>query len=290
MEATKTNSKRKKLLILASIVLLLAVSAAVLAVCFLDDFRFWQKYDVRYEDLRHHHALFGVKEPTGETLTLPAHTPDGEEIESILYLALPEDRAHKGIKTIVIPDSYRFGRLDLENFPDLERLVIGKNFDFSRSEILSPKEGLTVEIDSEHPLYRVEGGSVLSKDGKTLIACFDAREIPASVEVIADDAFSYDPHCTALVIPDGVRKIGRFDYERHASLTAIYLPDGVTEFEGQPFDQFYYLFSGQALTVVFESETLPIDTETGEVWQPHEGLKVSMGTSLDEFKAFAAID
>ena len=66
-------------------------------------------------------------------------------------------------------------------------------------------------ISSNHPYFKTDGTGLLTKDGKTLVACLASAteyQIPEGVTVIGGYVFSGCSSITSVVIPDSVERIG----------------------------------------------------------------------------------
>ena len=87
-------------------------------------------------------------------------------------------------------------------------------------------------ISSEHPYFKTDGPGLLTKDGKTLVACFPTAneyQVPEGVTVIGGSAFAYCGSLTTVVIPEGVTKIGDWVFYYCSSLTSVAISDSVKE-------------------------------------------------------------
>ena len=87
------------------------------------------------------------------------------------------------------------------------------------------------KISSTHPYFKTDGMGLLTKDGKTLVACAGAAKeyrIPEGVTEIGRYAFSHCSSLTSVVIPKGVTKIGNEAFLGCSSLTSVVIPEGVT--------------------------------------------------------------
>ncbi len=93
-------------------------------------------------------------------------------------------------------------------------------------------------ISPGHPYFKTDGTGLLTKDGKTLVACLaSAKEyqIPEGVTEIGWYAFSGCSSLTSVVIPKGVTEIGWSAFNGCSSLTSVVIPEGVTEIGGNTF-------------------------------------------------------
>ncbi|MGN1273072.1 MAG: leucine-rich repeat protein [Thermoguttaceae bacterium] len=93
-------------------------------------------------------------------------------------------------------------------------------------------------LSADHPFFKKDGIALLTKDGKTLIACPGAAgeyRIPEGVTGIEGEAFRGCASLTSVLIPEGVTRIGLFTFFGCTSLKSVVIPKGVTEIENCTF-------------------------------------------------------
>lgn len=89
------------------------------------------------------------------------------------------------------------------------------------------------DLASENKSYKVEGNTVFTADGKTLVAYFnkaehiDTYEIPVGVEEIGDGCFA-KADIAHIIIPNTVTKLGDYAFER-SWIEELTIPNSVTE-------------------------------------------------------------
>lgn len=94
-------------------------------------------------------------------------------------------------------------------------------------------------ITPTNPYFKSDGGVLLTKDGKTLIAYPSASgeyRIPDGVTKIGKYSFSGCKSLTSVEIPEGVTVIGKGAFDCCISLTSVVIPEGVTEIEYYAFE------------------------------------------------------
>lgn len=84
-----------------------------------------------------------------------------------------------------------------------------------------------ITVKAENAVYSSDGNCLI--EGTTLIAGCNSSEIPNTVTVIGDSAFSGCSLLTELAIPESVTAIGSLAFQDCAALTAIEIPATVTE-------------------------------------------------------------
>ncbi len=104
--------------------------------------------------------------------------------------------------------------------------------------------GLTV--DAANTVYKSENNLLLSKDGKTLIACpggLTSVEIPASVTAIGEGAFLSCTSLASVSIPASVTAIGEVAFLGCTSLASVSIPASVTSIGEGAFVTYSHLTS-----------------------------------------------
>ncbi len=154
------------------------------------------------------------------------------------------------ITSVTIPNSvtsigdraFAYNQLTSVTIPDSVTFIGGGAF--------SSNPISCIVIDPANPAYKVHDMTLMSKDGKLLLAYFGTEKnytIPESVTEIGNMAF-YENQLTSVTIPDGVTTIGHWAFA-HNQLTSVTIPDSVT-FIG------YWAFAHNQLTSVTVSDSV----------------------------------
>ena len=143
-------------------------------------------------------TLTGIGSCTDSNIYIPRKSPAGDKVVAIGNRAFMDQ---SNIKSVFIHKNITF--IDSEAF---------KNCDIERVEITDMNAWLEIEFDgqSSNPVC---GGADLCLNGELV------TEIDLSgCKAIGDYAFSNYSKLESIVIPDGVRKIGRYAFENCTSL------------------------------------------------------------------------
>ncbi len=154
------------------------------------------------------------------------------------------------IISVNIPDSvisigdkaFAYNQLTSVNIPDSVIFIGGGAFASNPiSEIV---------IAPANPAYQVHDMTLMSKDGKLLLAYFGTEKnytIPDSVTEIGNMAF-YENQLTGVNIPDSVTTIGHWAFA-HNQLTSVTIPDSVKSIG-------YWAFAHNQLTSITVSDSV----------------------------------
>ena len=108
----------------------------------------------------------------------------------------------------------------------------------------------SINIDSANEFYTSIDGVLFSKDRTTLVAYPSGRKgaytIPSSTTKIMNEAFSFCPGLTSVVIPNGFTSIGFGIFSNCIGLKKIEIPDSVTKIEDFAFN---YCTSLESITI-----------------------------------------
>ena len=87
------------------------------------------------------------------------------------------------------------------------------------------------EVSSDNPHYSTIGGVVYNKAGDSIVLIpsgIESIDIPETVTVINNGAFSYCSNLKKVTIPESVTSIGDFAFENCSSLESVVIPNSVT--------------------------------------------------------------
>ena len=98
-----------------------------------------------------------------------------------------------------------------------------------------------IQLGENNPNYLSYDGILYTKDGKTALLCPPGKSgdftILDTTEVIGDYAFAYCDKLTGeLVLPDGLKRIGKRAFYEHALTCELVLPDGLEYIGESAFD------------------------------------------------------
>lgn len=110
---------------------------------------------------------------------------------------------------------------------DLTTVHIPRSVELGHNPFYSCKRLQEITVDDNHPLYKVDGNCLLTKDGNTLVVATLSSVIPDYVKEIGVRAFSGLP-IKKIVIPVGVETIQGDAFAYCYSLQELYIPDTVT--------------------------------------------------------------
>ena len=86
----------------------------------------------------------------------------------------------------------------------------------------------SISVAEDNPAYKAQNGFLLSKDGRTLVACVSGVDaIPEGVTEIGS-AFAGRTDLTSVTIPDSVTRIGESAFSGCSNLTNVVIPASVT--------------------------------------------------------------
>ncbi len=125
----------------------------------------------------------------------------------------------------------RLGSGLFNNSPEVERVVVGADIDFS-PETFRSAEGLkTIELSIGHPRYRTLDGVLFDAELTTLLVYPQGRSggyiVPDDIVEIGAFAFAQARGLTSLVLADSVRSIGAFAFMDTPNLRTVELPQNL---------------------------------------------------------------
>lgn len=157
------------------------------------------------------HALSQVKLPPFAKIRSAAFygCSSLEEIDLPEYLEVLEPRV--------------FGKCD-----SLKKITIPENIKrIYCNAFENCKDPVTIIIDEENPVYRVEGYSVISKEDDTLVVTFAGCPIPGSVKSIGEAFRGCTETLTEVVIPGHVKMIEDGAFKGCSKLRSVTLCEGI---------------------------------------------------------------
>ena len=88
----------------------------------------------------------------------------------------------------------------------------------------------SISVAEDNPAYKAQNGFLLSKDGRTLVACVNGEldAIPEGVTEIGASAFAGRTDLASVTIPDSVTRIGESAFSGCSNLTNVVIPASVT--------------------------------------------------------------
>ena len=88
----------------------------------------------------------------------------------------------------------------------------------------------SISVAEDNPAYKAQNGFLLSKDGRTLVACVNGEldAIPEGVTEIGASAFAGRTDLTSIIIPASVTRIGASAFSGCSNLTNVVIPASVT--------------------------------------------------------------
>ena len=103
---------------------------------------------------------------------------------------------------------------------------------------------MSINVTEDNLNYASIDGVLYNKDKKILIQCPGGKnniEIPNSVRIIGENAFSGCEALTSITIPNSVTSIGEYAFDGCKALTSIEIPNSVTEIGEEAFCRCYAL-------------------------------------------------
>ena len=137
------------------------------------------------------------------------------------------------LTSVTIPNIITIDVMAFANCDRLNSVTIGKNltnigiYAFVRCPHLT-----TIDVNKDNMKYTSVDGILYNKAITTVIECPGGKigtiNIPGSVIIIADAAFTCCPSLTSVTIPNSVTTIGDLGFERCSALASVTIPDSVT--------------------------------------------------------------
>ena len=205
------------------------------------------RYDIVFNEDIGGYILTDIRINSGSEIELPDCTPDGKEIigaESLFsdnHLFFNQEK----IKTVIIPDSYKYlegsctaNPISWGSLINLEELYIGQNLtkginggDFSQNIKLKK-----ISISENNLKYYSENNCIIEKDTGILILGCSSSIIPESINSIGQAAF-VTTGIKNVIIPESVNKISASAFFGCGDLKSVFIPKEVKVIESSAFKQ-----------------------------------------------------
>ena len=140
------------------------------------------------------------------------------------------------LTNVTIPKSVeRIGTAAFLYCNSLTSIEVSENVQYIESEAFSKCDNLqTIHVNQNNSNYSSQEGVLFNKN-KNILMCYpggkqaSTYDIPETVTVIDDYAFSHSNHVTSIKVPDNVTKIGVRAFESCDSLRSINIPTNLTK-------------------------------------------------------------
>ena len=163
---------------------------------------------------------------------------DGHKVTTIDNMAF---FSCEGLKEVVIPEGVTsIGDCVFESCNQLETIRIPDSLNSINGQFISYCPNVkNIEISPDHPVLKIESNALINTRTGSMLCLLDREStgtytVPPEVRILDDGVFE-DSKYSAIILPDGLKKIGSHAFISCASLKELVLPEGVTNIGSQAF-------------------------------------------------------
>lgn len=160
-------------------------------------------------------------------------------LESLVFtegttLASIRKSAFKNCKKLTTLPMYKYTEtveeFAFENCISLKELHVREKLIVFPSNAFASASFESITVDKQNPVFKVEGGCLLSADGSVLYKAVKGSKIPEGVKTIAEYALSGHTDTKEIVIPSSVTRVNTGAFEGCTSLKRLYIPKETKSF------------------------------------------------------------